>query len=198
MLGHPFAIPGITVGLLGGSFDPPHEGHVHVTKEAIKYFNLSKLWWLVSPKNPLKKIIPSGIDKRNLAAKKIINHPSVVISDLEKNLKTKYTAETLFKIKKLYPGVKFVWLMGADNLVNFHYWYNWNWIMNNIPIGIFARSNEQVKAGLSLAASKYKKNRIPIEKSLLLPHLKPPVWTLIIGPMKNASSTSLRKKGVWP
>ena len=182
MLGYPFAISGITVGLFGGSFDPPHEGHVHVTKEAIKIFNLSKLWWLVSPKNPLKQIIPSEIDKRNLAAKKIINHPS----------------ETLFKIKKLYPGVKFVWLMGADNLVNFHYWYNWNWIMNNIPIGIFARSNEQVKAGLSLAASKYKKHRIPIEKSLLLPHLKPPVWTLIIGPMKKASSTSLRKKGVWP
>ncbi len=198
MQGNPFGVPGLNVGLLGGSFDPPHEGHVIITKQAIKVFNLSKLWWLISPRNPIKKITPSEINKRLIACKKIITHPSVTITDIEKKLKSNFTAQTLFKIKRLYPGIKFVWLMGADNLVNFHHWENWDWIMKNVPIGVLARPGEQIKAGLSPAATRFRKFRIPREKSLLLPYLKPPVWTLIIGPMKAISSTNIREKGLWP
>ena len=193
MQGHPLGVPGLTIGLLGGSFDPPHEGHVHITKIAIKIFNLSRLWWLVSPGNPIKDKAPSDINKRFLASKKIMQHPSVTITDIEKKLKTKFTFQTLIKIRKLYPGTRFVWLMGADNLVNFHHWKNWDWIMKNVPIGVLARPKEQIKAGLSPAATRFGKYRLPKEKSFLLPYLSPPVWTLVTGPMKNISSSKLRK-----
>ena len=194
MAGYPLVVPGLTIGLLGGSFDPPHEGHVHISKIAIKIFNLSKIWWLVSPGNPIKNKTPSDINNRLLASKQIMEHPSVIITDIEKKLKTKFTFQTLIKIKKLYPGTRFVWLMGADNLINFHQWENWDWIMKNIPIGVMARPREQIKAGLSPAATRFRKYRLPKEKSLLLPYSSPPVWTLVTGPMKNISSTKLRIK----
>ena len=125
-------------------------------------------------------------------------HPSVIITDIEKKLKTKYTFQTLIKIKKMYPATRFVWIMGADNLINFHHWKNWDWIMKNIPIGVMARPRDQIKAGLSPAAIRFSKYRLPREKSLLLPYLSPPVWTLVTGSMKNISSTKLRVKGYWP
>ena len=196
MKGYPLVLPGLTIGLLGGSFDPPHEGHVHISKIAIKIFNLSKLWWLVSPGNPIKDKMPSNITNRVQEEKKIMEHPSVIITDIEKKLQTKFTFQSLIKIKKLYPGTRFVWIMGADNLINFHHWENWDWIMKNIPIGVMARPTEQIKAGLSPAATRFRKYRLPQEKSLLLPYLSPPVWTLVTGSMKNISSTKLRGKGV--
>ena len=198
MQGFPSVEPGLTIGLLGGSFDPPHEGHVHITKLALKFFNLSKIWWLVCPENPIKSVTPSDVNSRFLASKKIMKHPSVVITDLERKFKTKYTFQTLIKLKKLYPSTKFVWLMGADNLINLHHWKNWDWIMKNIPIGVMARPRDQIKAGLSPAAIRFSKYRLPREKSLLLPYLSPPVWTLVTGSMKNISSTKLRVKGYWP
>ena len=194
MQGFPSVEPGLTIGLLGGSFDPPHEGHVHITKLALKIFNLSKIWWLVCPENPIKNVTPSDINSRFLASKKIMKHPSVVITDLEKKFETKYTFQTLIKLKKLYPSTKFVWLMGADNLINFHHWKNWDWIMKNIPVGVLARPEEQIKAGLSHAAIKFRNYRLPKEKSIILSNYIPPVWTLSNGPMRNISSTEIRKK----
>ena len=194
MQGFPSVEPGLTIGLLGGSFDPPHEGHVHITKLALKFFNLSKIWWLVCPENPIKSVTPSDVNSRFLASKKIMKHPSVVITDLERKFKTKYTFQTLIKLKKLYPSTKFVWLMGADNLINFHHWKNWDWIMKNIPVGVLARPEEQIKAGLSHTAIKFGNYRLPKEKSFILSNYNPPVWTLSTGPMRNISSTEIRKK----
>jgi nicotinate-nucleotide adenylyltransferase len=194
MQGFPSVEPGLTIGLLGGSFDPPHEGHVHITKLALKFFNLSKIWWLVCPENPIKSVTPSDVNSRFLASKKIMKHPSVVITDLERKLKTKYTFQTLIKLKKLYPSTKFVWLMGADNLINLHHWKNWDWIMKNIPVGVLARPEEQIKAGLSRTAIKFGNYRLPKEKSIILSNYIPPVWTLSTGPMRNISSTEIRKK----
>ena len=194
MQGFPSVEPGLTIGLLGGSFDPPHEGHVHITKLALKFFNLSKIWWLVCPENPIKSVTPSDVNSRFLASKKIMKHPSVVITDLERKFKTKYTFQTLIKLKKLYPSTKFVWLMGADNLINFHHWKNCDWIMKNIPIGVLARPEEQIKAGLSRTAIKFGNYRLPKEKSIILSNYIPPVWTLSTGPMRNISSTEIRKK----
>ena len=194
MQGFPSVEPGLTIGLLGGSFDPPHEGHVHITKLALKIFNLSKIWWLVCPENPIKSVTPSDLNSRFLASKKIMKHPSVIITDLERKFKTKYTYQTLIKLKKLYPSTKFVWLMGADNLINFHHWKNWDWIMKNIPVGVLARPEEQIKAGLSRTAIKFGNYRLPKEKSIILSNYIPPVWTLITGPMRNISSTEIRKK----
>ena len=194
MQGFPSVEPGLTIGLLGGSFDPPHEGHVHITKLALKIFNLSKIWWLVCPENPIKSVIPSDVNSRFLASKKIMKHPSVIITDLERKFKTKYTFQTLIKLKKLYPSTKFVWLMGADNLINLHHWKNWDWIMKNIPVGVLARPEEQIKAGLSHTAIKFGKYRLPKEKSIIISNYIPPVWTLSTGPMRNISSTEIRKK----
>ena len=194
MQGFPSVEPGLTIGLLGGSFDPPHEGHVHITKLALKFFNLSKIWWLVCPENPIKSVTPSDVNSRFLASKKIMKHPSVVITDLERKFKTKYTFQTLIKLKKLYPSTKFVWLMGADNLINFHHWKNWDWIMKNIPVGVLARPEEQIKAGLSRTAIKFGNYRLPKEKSIILSNYIPPVWTLSTGPMRNISSTEIREK----
>lgn len=194
MQGFPSVEPGLTIGLLGGSFDPPHEGHVHITKLALKIFNLSKIWWLVCPENPIKSVTPSDVNSRFLASKKIMKHPSVVITDLERKFKTKYTFQTLIKLKKLYPSTKFVWLMGADNLINFHHWKNCDWIMKNIPVGVLARPEEQIKAGLSRTAIKFGNYRLPKEKSIILSNYIPPVWTLSTGPMRNISSTEIRKK----
>ena len=194
MQGFPSVEPGLTIGLLGGSFDPPHEGHVHITKLALKIFNLSKIWWLVCPENPIKSVTPSDVNSRFLASKKIMKHPSVIITDLERKFKTKYTFQTLIKLKKLYPSTKFVWLMGADNLINFHHWKNWDWIMKNIPVGVLARPEEQIKAGLSRTAIKFGNYRLPKEKSIILSNYIPPVWTLSTGPMRNISSTEIREK----
>ena len=194
MQGFPSVQPGLTIGLLGGSFDPPHEGHVHITKLALKIFNLSKIWWLVCPENPIKSVTPSDLNSRFLASKIIMNHPSVVITDLERKFKTKYTFQTLIKLKKLYPTTKFVWLMGADNLINFHHWKNCDWIMKNIPVGVLARPEEQIKAGLSRTAIKFGNYRLPKEKSIILSNYIPPVWTLSTGPMRNISSTEIREK----
>ena len=198
MVGHPLGVPGLTIGLLGGSFDPPHEGHVHITKQALKAFNLSKIWWLVSPSNPLKDWKPEKVSKRCEACKKIMQHPAVTITDIESSLRSRFTAETILKLQRIYPRVRFVWLMGADNLVNFHHWDKWNWIVKNVPIGVLARPGEQIKAGLSPTATRYKRFRIPPDEAFNLSTLAPPVWTLLIGPMRNVSSTALRAKGIWP
>ncbi len=198
MAGHPIGVPGLTVGLLGGSFDPPHDGHVHITRQAIRAFNLSRIWWLVSPSNPLKSRKPEDIGRRFEASKKIMQHPAVTITSLEINLGSRFTAETIYKLQRIYPGVKFVWLMGADNLVNFHRWDEWNWIVQNVPIGVLARPEEQIKAGLSTTAIRYQRFRIPPEKASCLSKLTPPAWTLLIGTMRNVSSTELRRKGFWP
>ena len=160
MQGYPFVEPGLTIGLLGGSFDPPHEGHVHITKLALKIFKLSKIWWLVCPENPLKGVIPLDLNSRIIASKKIMKHPSVVITDIEKKFKTKYTFQTLIRLKILYPKTKFVWLMGADNLVNFHKWDKWRKIPKKCTILVFDRYPYKSKALKSLAFKQIDKKKL--------------------------------------
>ena len=190
-------MPRTTVGLLGGSFDPPHKGHLHITKQAFSAFRLNQVWWLVSPGNPLKSNEPATLSRRIMACREIIKHPNVIVSDIESHLNTRFTADTLSKLMALYPRVKFVWLMGADNLADFHKWEKWNWIMENIPVGVMARHGEQLKAGLSRAAFRYRNSRLSNIAASRLPHSKAPVWTLIGGPMYQESSTEIRSKGSW-
>ena len=139
MNGFPVAKPGQVIGLLGGSFDPPHAGHVHITKAALKRFGLDHVWWLVSPANPLKKHGPAPLADRVLAARALMRHPRVTVTGIEAQLGTRYTAETLRALQGRYAGVRFVWLMGADNLAQFHRWQDWRWIMDHVPVGVMAR-----------------------------------------------------------
>jgi nicotinate-nucleotide adenylyltransferase len=193
----PHALPGMTVGLLGGSFDPPHPGHVHITLWALKAFRLDRVWWLLSPGNPLKPDAPAEMERRLKAASVIMRHPRVVVSDIEARLRMRYTAETLQALRRRYPGVRFVWLMGADNLGTFHRWDRWDEIMQTTPVGVLARPAQQVAAGLSPAARRFARWRLPQAQAGALARTPPPCWTLLSGPMLGHSSSLLRKSGVW-
>lgn len=189
--------PGMTVGLLGGSFDPPHEGHVHITREALKRFDLDRVWWLVSPGNPLKARGPAAIARRMKAANAIMRHPRVTISDFEARAGTRYTAETIARLRRSYPGVRFVWLMGADNLAQFHRWKDWQQIMGTVPVGVLARPGDRINARTAKAAEVYNSAKVPGRCSHLLGQSEAPAWCFVNVPMVDLSSTELRATGAW-
>ena len=105
------------IGLLGGSFDPAHEAHVHISKYALKYFDLDQVWWLLTPSNPLKRNDPSPVDERLRVANLLVEHPKIFVTKIENELNTVYTSQTLKLIQIRCPNVRFVWLMGADNML---------------------------------------------------------------------------------
>lgn len=189
--------PGQIIGLLGGSFDPPHAGHVHITKEALKRFGLDRAWWLVSPGNPLKSHGPAPLDERMRAARAIMRHPDVFVTDIERHLRTRYTAETLQKLRRRNPGVRFVWLMGADNLAQFHRWQDWRWIMETVPIGVIARPGDRIAARMSPAARLYRHGKLPKRAAHLLGHVQAPAWSFLNLPMSPQSSSAIRARGEW-
>lgn len=183
---------GQVVGLLGGSFDPAHAGHAHITREALKRFNLDAVWWLVSPGNPLKEHGPAPMQDRMEIARKVMDHPKVHISDYEQRAGTRYTAQTLKSLMKTYPKVRFVWLMGADNLVEFHRWQDWRWIMENVPIGVLARPGDRVAARTSKAAKTYGFARLRGRESWRLGRCTAPAWCFVNVAMVDISSTKIR------
>jgi nicotinate-nucleotide adenylyltransferase len=193
----PFAMPGQVIGLFGGSFDPPHDGHVHVSREALKRFGLDRVWWLVSPGNPLKAHGPAPLDRRMTAARALIRHPRVAATDIEAQIGTRYTAATLAALMRLYPGVRFVWLMGADNLAQFHRWQHWDWIMEHVPIGVLARPGQRISARTSIAAQRYRDAKLPASAARLLGRAEAPAWCFLNVPMRDVSSSAIRARGDW-
>ena len=193
----PYAAPRQVIGLLGGSFDPAHEGHVHITREALKRFDLDRVWWLVSPGNPLKERGPAPLYQRMTRARQVMQHPRVVVTDIEAQMGTRYTAATLAGLCRLYPKVRFVWLMGADNLTQFHLWQDWQQIAQTVPIGVLARPGQRISARMSRAAALYAPYRIPGRMGHLLAHAEAPAWSFVNMPMNSASSTAIRAKGEW-
>ncbi len=189
--------PGQIIGLLGGSFDPPHAGHVHITTAALKRFGLDHVWWMVSPGNPLKQRGPAPLAERLQAARAMMQHPRVRVTDIEAHLHTRYTAQTLKALMRYNPGVRFVWLMGADNLAQFHRWQDWQWIMDNVPVGVVARPGDRIAARLSKAASVYRDARIPGRASHVLGRMHSPAWCFINLPMSPQSSSAIRARGEW-
>ncbi|EEW24599.1 nicotinate-nucleotide adenylyltransferase [Rhodobacter ferrooxidans] len=195
--GFPIATPGMTIGLLGGSFDPAHEGHAHISREALKRFGLDRVWWLVSPGNPLKAKGPAPMAQRLARARAVMQHPRVVVTDLEARLGTRYTAATLAKLQAIYPGVRFVWLMGADNLAQFHRWERWEWIMAHVPVGVLARPGAGLAARASRAARIYRGERVQGAAAGRLGDLAPPAWCLANVPLVDLSSSAIRARGEW-
>lgn len=189
---------GQTIGLLGGSFDPPHMGHMHITREALKRFGLDQVWWLVSPGNPLKQRGPAKLARRLAAARALVDHPRVHVSDFEARAGTRYTAETVAALQMAYPRVRFVWLMGADNLAQFHRWKNWQEIMARVPIGVLARPGERVEGRTAKAAQVFRHARLHPSESHLLARREAPAWCFVNVPMQDISSTRLRASGAWP
>lgn len=199
MLRHtmPYATPGQVIGLLGGSFDPAHAGHAHITREALKRFGLDRVWWLVSPGNPLKDRGPAPMAKRIARARAVMQHPRVEVTGIEAQLGTRYTAQTLKALQMLYPHVRFVWLMGADNMAQLHLWQDWRQIMESVPIGVLARPGQRISARMSRAAALYVPYRIPGRFGHLLAQAEAPAWCFVNVPMNDASSTAIRARGDW-
>lgn len=198
MLPHgPLALAGQRIGLLGGSFNPPHAGHLHITRWALRSFGLDQVWWLVTPGNPLKAEAPASLPRRLAAARALARDPRVRVTDLEVRLGTRFTAETLARLKGYYPGVHFLWLMGADNLAGFHHWDRWEDIMRMVPVGVLGRPGQQVAAGLAPAARRFAAARVEPSAARGLADMTPPAWTLLTGPMVDLSSSEIRARGGW-
>ncbi len=195
--GMPIARPNEVVGLLGGSFDPAHGGHVHITEEALVRFGLDRVWWLVSPGNPLKTRGPAPMEARMKAARAIMAHPRVAVTDLEARLGTRYTAQTIAALQRAYPGVRFVWLMGADNLAQFHLWQDWQEIMARVPVGVLARPGDRISARMSKTARLYRPYRLIGRAARLLGQQQAPAWAFANMPMSQMSSTAIRAAGKW-
>lgn len=192
--GFPAAYRGMVVGLLGGSFDPAHDGHVQLTREALRRIGLDRVWWLVSPGNPLKARTPAPLAARMARARALMDDPRVTITDIEARLGTRATDDTLRRLTALYPGVTFVWIMGADNLVQFHRWARWRSILARVPVAVMARPGAGLAARLSVTARAYRQAQVARPESLLR---KPPAWCFINMPLNDASSTAIRARGEW-
>ena len=193
----PLTRPGQMIGLLGGSFDPPHQGHVHISREALKRFGLDQVWWLVSPGNPLKARGPAPLASRMAACRAILDHPRIHASDFEAQAGTCYTAQTLRMLHGKKPGIRFVWLMGADNLAQFDQWQDWREIIESVPVGVLARPGQRISARMSKTARTYGFARLPGRQSQLLGRSEAPAWCFVNVPMTEISSTKLRARGDW-
>ena len=172
--GFPFATAGQRVGLLGGSFDPAHEGHVLLTEEALKRFGLDRVWWLVTPGNPLKAHQPAPLAERIAHAQKLMDDPRVEVTGIEAELGTQKTVDTIAALQKHYPNLHFTWLMGSDNLVQFSRWERWREIAARVPIGVLSRPGTRLAARLSKAARVLASARLPERRASQLGSARPP------------------------
>jgi nicotinate-nucleotide adenylyltransferase len=184
--------PGMRVGLFGGTFDPPHAGHVEVSRVALRALNLDQVWWLVSPHNPLKPRAPADLGRRIEAARDIIRDPRIKVSGIEASLGTTYTAETLARLLPRLRGVDCVWMMGADNLASFHHWRAWRSIAAAIPIAVFNRPESALPALAAPAARSLWRFRHDPSDAAHLPGTRPPAWVFLPSPHVALSSTQLR------
>lgn len=193
----PHTRPGMVIGLLGGSFDPPHAGHVHISREALRRFALDQVWWVVSPGNPLKSRGPAPLSRRMAACRALLEHPRIRVTDFEAQAGTRYTAETLRLLQRARAGVRFVWLMGADNLAQLDQWQDWHEIMHRVPVGVLARPGQRISARMSKAARLYRHARLPGRQGRILGQAAPPAWCFVNVPMTAMSSTAIRARGDW-
>ncbi len=187
--------PGMRVGLLGGSFNPAHEGHAHLAETALTRLGLDRVIWLVSPQNPLKRAADTApLSKRMQSARRMARGRSMIVSDAETRLQAQYTLDSLRLLKARFPKVHFVWLMGADNLASFHRWKGWVQIMHEVPVAVVSRPWAGLKSRFSPAARRFAGARWPSAKSRLLPSARAPAWSYLRGPLNFLSSTALRER----
>jgi len=185
--------PGMRIGLFGGTFDPPHEAHLGASLLALKRLKLDRVWWLVTPGNPLKNT--SGLaplQQRIDAARALTHHPRIDVTGLEAVINTRYTYDTIAWLIARCPGVRFVWIMGADNLRHFHRWQRWRGIANLVPMVVIDRLGPSLYAAASPASLALAHARLPEHDAATLPGRKPPAWAFIHGLKSPLSSTELR------
>lgn len=186
---------GMRVGLFGGTFDPPHAAHLGASLLALKRLNLDRLWWLVTPGNPLKDTRGlQPLEKRMAAARELTSHPRIDVTGLEAVINTRYTYDTLEFLVRRCPGVKFVWVMGADNLRSFSRWQNWRGITKLMPMAVVDRMGSSLYATGACAPQALAPYRLPEELAPVLADQAPPAWIYLHGLKSPLSSTALRAK----
>jgi nicotinate-nucleotide adenylyltransferase len=190
---HPHCGPSLArlrIGLLGGSFNPAHAGHLAMSLYALKRMKLDQVWWLVSPQNPLKPargMLP--LAERLARARGCARHPRIVVTDIERALGTHYTADSLRILRARFPATRFVWLMGADNLLQIPRWRKWTEIFRLVPVAVFRRKGYAISGR---AAMRFGRFRHPAQYAIRLAGMKPPAWLVLDNPLNLLSATELR------
>ena len=183
------------MGLLGGSFNPAHAGHLHVARLAMAHLGLNQLWLVVSPGNPLKPAEGmAAFPARLAAARHFADGRRIIATDIEWRLGTRYTADTLHELQRRFGRVRFVWLMGADNLRQLPRWGRWLEIMHMMPMLVLPRPGATRGALAGLAAARFARHRLPARAGLCLPGMVAPAWILLPVRENPASATALRQR----
>lgn len=189
------SLAGRRIGLLGGSFNPTHEGHRSVSLHALKQLGLDQIWWLVSPQNPLKSsrgMAPMA--ERLRTAKSVARHPKIVVTDIETRLGTRYTFDTLRALRRRFPRTRFVWLMGADNLGQIPAWHKGLGIFDLVPVAVFRRPAYAAGRRLGKAAQRFDHAWMPAKRGRLLASFCPPAWMVLNNKYNSLSATEIRRK----
>ena len=182
------------IGLLGGSFDPPHKGHIYISIESKKLLQINEIWWLVTPQNPLKISEPATYQERITNCKEISKDKPILIKEIEKKINSKYTYQTLDYLLNHYINIKFFWIMGADNLINFHKWQKWRKIFKEVSIVVFKRHGYNNQALKSIACRTFTNNRINSLQINKNHFIKLPSWTWVDNREIKISSTEIRQQ----
>ena len=191
------AAAGGRIGLMGGSFNPAHEAHVHVGLVALRRLQLDAVWWIVSPQNPLKPVVGMApLQQRLSHARRIARHPRIHVSAPEVRLGTRFTADTLDALTSRFPKARFVWIMGGDSMAGFHRWRNWRHIAATVPLAVVARPGFTMRALNSVAGLRLAGSRVGDEGALLAARL--PAWVFLAERLDPTSATALRTRGLWP
>jgi nicotinate-nucleotide adenylyltransferase len=186
---------GQRIGLLGGSFNPAHDGHRQISVTALKRLGLDAVWWIVSPANPLKttgELAPLG--ERLAEARRVASHARIAVTSFETELPTAFTVGTLRFLRRRHPATRFVWLMGADNLVSVHRWQAWQDIFQLMPVAVLDRPGWRLRAAASKAAGLFRRSVLPEERAATLARRPAPAWTFITLPLSPHSSTEIRRQ----
>ncbi len=194
-LGDRLPPPGARIGLLGGSFNPAHEGHRQISLEALKRLGLDEVWWLVSPQNPLKPLAGMApLESRLARAHTLARHPRIRVTGIEGRLASHYTADTLRALTRRFPRVRFVWLMGADNLVQLTKWKDWREIFHIVAVAVFDRPSYSLRAVAAGAARRFARYRLDEKQARGLAGHTPPAWVFVHSRLNTLSATQLRAR----
>ena len=191
----PPVAPGLRIGLYGGSFNPPHAGHRHVSLLALRRLDLDRIWWIVTPGNPLKdtgELAPTA--ERVAAARRFADDPRIDVTSFEEGIGARYTIDTLAFLKRRFPAIRFVWIMGADNLSGFHRWRGWRAIARSMPMAVIDRPGYTLTATRSRAVHWLERYRVDEAAAPVLASLAPPAWLFLHGPRSKLSSSELRQR----